>query len=204
MSKIKLTYFDFNGGRGESIRLAMCIGKIPFEDQRLSFDEWRTLKSGMPFKAIPVLEVDGKTISQCNTINRFVGKLTSLYPEDTWQAALCDEVMDAVEDINHNIIATFHLDNEEKEKTRKELADGKICIYLQRLEENLLARGGEYFADNRLTIADLKVFVWIRNLRSGILDHIPADIVDKNAPSLVKHCERLNQQQNITAYYAKE
>ena len=35
---------------------------------------------------------------------------------------------------------------------------------------------------DRLTIADLKVFVWIRHLRSGALDHIPADLPDRIAP----------------------
>jgi hypothetical protein len=35
MSKLKLTYFDFHGGRGESARLALSIGGIPFEDDRV-------------------------------------------------------------------------------------------------------------------------------------------------------------------------
>jgi hypothetical protein len=31
MPKLKLTYFDFHGGRGEPARLALSIGGIPFE-----------------------------------------------------------------------------------------------------------------------------------------------------------------------------
>ena len=46
----------------------------------------------------------------------------------------------------------------------------------------LKAAGGEYFADKRLTVADLKVYQWIRWLRTGVLDHIPKDIVDRIAP----------------------
>ena len=34
MNKLKLTYFDFSGGRAEPARLAMDIGGIPFEDHR--------------------------------------------------------------------------------------------------------------------------------------------------------------------------
>ena len=30
MPKLKLTYFDFHGGRGEPARLALSIGGIPF------------------------------------------------------------------------------------------------------------------------------------------------------------------------------
>jgi hypothetical protein len=31
MAKLKLTYFDFHGGRGEPARLALSIGELPFE-----------------------------------------------------------------------------------------------------------------------------------------------------------------------------
>ena len=34
MAKLKLTYFDFHGGRGEPARLALSIGGIAFEDDR--------------------------------------------------------------------------------------------------------------------------------------------------------------------------
>ena len=65
----------------------------------------------------------------------------------------------------------------------------------------LLARGGSYLAGDRLTVADLKVFVWIKSLRSGILDHIPTDLTDRVAPHLVEHCERLSGHPGIVAYY---
>jgi glutathione S-transferase len=100
MPKLKLTYFDFHGGRGEPARLALSIGGIPFEDNRVAPSDWPASKPGTPFGALPVLEVDGQTLAQSNAINRYVGKLADLYPSDAWQAALCDEVMEAVEDIN--------------------------------------------------------------------------------------------------------
>ena len=109
MQKLKLTYFDFHGGRAEPARLAMIIGDIPFEDERITFDEHAEKLSDRPFEAIPVLEVDGLAITQSNTITRFVGKLAGLYPEDNLQAALCDEVMSALEDITHMIVATFSM-----------------------------------------------------------------------------------------------
>ena len=36
MAKLKLTYFDFDGGRGEPARLALHIGGIEFEDHRIA------------------------------------------------------------------------------------------------------------------------------------------------------------------------
>src|SRR6187549_2390098 len=92
MPKLKLIYFDFHGGRGEPARLALAMGGIPFEDDRVPPSEWERRKPNTPFGALPVLEVDGQTLAQSNAINRYVGKLTDLYPTDAWQAALCDEV----------------------------------------------------------------------------------------------------------------
>jgi glutathione S-transferase len=151
---------------------------------------------------MPVLEVDGKVISQSNTINRYVGKITGLYPEDDWQAALVDEVMDAIEDISHKISGTFSLEGEAKQKAREALAAGPIARFLQQLDARLGAGGGEWFVENRLTVADLKCFLWVRWLKSGALDHIPADLVDRHAPLLVKHLERVRNHPKISAYYA--
>jgi prostaglandin-H2 D-isomerase / glutathione transferase len=163
--------------------------------------EWERRKPNTPFGTLPVLEVDGQTLAQSNAINRYVGKLTDLYPTDAWQAALCDEVMEAVEDISTKIAATMFLPDEEKKSQRKALAEGPLPFYLTRLQQRLEAVGGRYFAADRLTVADLKVFVWIRHLRSGVLDHIPADLPDRVAPKLVQHYERVKNDPRLQAYY---
>lgn len=203
MPKLKLSYFDFHGGRGEPARLALTIGGIPFEDDRVPPAEWQRRKPHTPFGALPVFERDGQVVAQSNAINRYVGKLSDLYPSDPWQAALCDEVMEAVEDIGTKIAATLFLPEEQKKAQREELVSGPLPFYLARLEQRLEAHGGRYFADDRLTVADLKVFVWMRRLKSGILDHIPADLPDGVAPKLVEHYERVKNDPRIKAYYVK-
>jgi glutathione S-transferase len=204
LPRLKLTYFDFDGGRGEAARLTLAIAGIEFDDCRIPLKAWADHKEQMPFHALPVLQVDGEEISQSNTINRYLGKLTNLYPADPWQAALCDEVMDAIEDIGTQIVATFSIkDDTRKKAARDRLAGGPIPLYLARLDSELERRGGEYFADNRLTVADLKAFVWIRHLRSGALDYIPTDLPDRMAPLLLRHFERLNGDRQIRAYYEK-
>jgi len=85
---------------------------------------------------------------------------------------------------------------------REALAAGPIPRFLQQLEARLKSGGGEWFVENRLTVADLKCFLWTRWLKSGALDHIPADIVDRQAPLLAKHLERVRQHPRIAAYYA--
>lgn len=203
MSDLKLTYFDFHGGRGEPARLALSMGGVPFEDDRVAFADWPDRKGSMPFGAMPVLVADGKVLAQSNAINRYVAKLTGLYPSDFWQAALCDEAMDAVEDVTNEIVRTMYVPDEEKKARREALAEDMFPLYLKRLGQNLTAHGGRYFADDRLTIADLKVAMLIRQLRSGILDHLPTDLPDRVAPELVDHFQRVMKDPAIKAYYAK-
>jgi len=202
MSEFKLTYFDFDGGRGEPIRIAFNAAGIDFEDHRIPFAEFMKTRSNMRFTCAPVLEVDGVAVTQSNSMLRYVGKLANLYPEDDLQALYCDEAMDAVEDLLHQIVQTFGLEGDELKAAREKLAAGWISVYVKGLAELLQRGGGEYFADNRLTVADLKVYVQIRWFRAGTLDHVPTDLVDKLAPDLVRHEERVGNDPIVTAYYA--
>lgn len=202
MPKLALIYFDFDGSRGEAARLAMHLGGVPFEDRRIPRKEWAPVRDQYPFQALPVLEVDGTLLAESNAINRYVGKLAGLYPKDDWQAARVDELMDAIETITGKIGATFSLEGDAKKQAREALAAGPLARYLQQFEVRLKAGGGEWFAENRLTVADLKCFLFTRWLKSGALDHIPADVVERQAPLLAKHLERVRAHSKIAAYYA--
>ena len=163
MPNLKLTYFDIHGGRAEPARLAMYIGGVAFEDNRISFQDFSANRSNYPFERVPLLEIDGVPLSQCNSINRYAAKLAGLYPTDPLQAAFCDEAMDAVEDIVSQVTVTMRIKDEaEKKAARAALADGAIKIYLQQLQTMLQSRGGEYFADGRLTVAVFLLIFLVR------------------------------------------
>lgn len=202
MSKFKLTYFDFDGGRGEPVRIAFHAAGVDFEDHRISFEEFMKTRSDMRFTCVPELDIDGVTVTQSNSMLRYVGKLAGLYPEDDLQALYCDETMDAIEDLLHQIVQTFGLEGDELKAAREKLATGWISVFVKGLAAILERAGGEYFADNRLTVADLKVFVQIRSLRAGTLDHVPTDLVDELAPALVQHEQCIGNDPIVTAYYA--
>ncbi len=203
MTQLKLTYFNFHGGRGEPARLALHIGDIAFEDDRFDFAKFAEIRGTAPLGQVPVLNVDGALVTQSDAITRYAGKLAGLYPADAVQALLCDEVMQAVEDVNMQVGASFGLSGDALKESREKLVAGPLPKYLGWLNGQLKAQGGEYFADKRLTIADLKVFVFVRSLLSGNLDHVPSDLVEKHAPALVAHGQRVAKTPAIAQYYAK-
>jgi glutathione S-transferase len=203
MTQFKLIYFDFDGGRAESIRLAFHIGGIDFEDVRLKFPEFREAQPSFRFHALPVLEIDSQPITQSNAQLRYVGKLAGLYPTDDLQALFCDEAMGAVEDVGHAVGKTFGLQGDALKQAREEFVQGRLATYIKGLDELLARGGGQFFADGRMTVADLKVFVETRTLAKGTLDHVPTNIVEELAPALAEHRERIANDPRVVAYYAR-
>ncbi len=203
MPQLKLNYFNFHGGRAEPARLALHMGGIAFEDHRFAFPEFAEFRKCTPFGQVPTLEVDGVQVTQCDAINRYVGKLAGLYPTDPLQALFCDEVMYVVEEASVRLGPTFRMSGEEQKAARLALVNGSMPVYLAWLQAQLQAHGGEFFADNRLTMADLKVFVDVRGLNAGRLDHVPTDLVERVAPALNAHAQRMANTPAVQAYYAQ-
>lgn len=202
MNTLKLTYFDFSGGRAEPARLALHIGGIPFEDYRFAPADFAEVRKTTPLGQVPTLRVNDIQITQSDAITRYVGKLAGLYPEDPFQALLCDEVLGALEDINIAIGTTFRMTGDELKSAREALVAGALPKYLRWLERQLASHGGQFLADNRLTIADLKAFVILRWLGSGKLDHVPVDLIETAAPGLKDYVNRIGNLPVIAAYYA--
>ena len=203
MTQFKLIYFDFDGGRAESIRLAFHIGGIDFEDVRLKFPEFREAQPSFRFHALPLLEIDSQPITQSNAHLRYVGKLAGLYPTDDLQALYCDEAMGAVEDVGHAVGKTLGLQGDALKQAREEFVQGRLATYIKGLDELLARGGGQFFADGRMTVADLKVFVETRTLAKGTLDHVPTNIVEELAPALAEHRERIANDPRVVAYYTR-
>ncbi len=202
MPKYKLTYFDIDGGRAEPIRIGLHAAGVEFKDHRISFPEFGEQRSDIRFHAVPVLEIDGQQVTQSNALSRFVGKMSDLYPADPLQALYCDEVMGAMEDLTHYVVQTFGLEGDALKEARQQLTEGRITVFLKGTEQLLRRGGGQYFADGKLTMADLKAFVQVRSLASGRLEHVPGDIVQTLAPELMEHQQRISEEARVIAYYA--
>lgn len=203
MATLKLTYFDFPGGRAEPIRLALHLGGIAFDDIRFAPAEFQEIRKRTPLNQVPTLQIDDRVVTQSDAIARYVGRLAGLYPEEALQALLCDEVLSALEDVNVRIGATFGLQGDALKSAREALSGDTLPRYLRWLAQQLESHGGAYFADNRLTIADLKALVVLRWLTSGKLDHLPTDLVASVAPGLMSYLDRIGSTPAIAQYYAR-
>ena len=180
----------------------MHAAGIQFDDNRWSFPEFGENRNSLRFNAVPTLEIDGKLITQSNAISRYIGKMAGLYPEDSLQALYCDEVIDALEDLTHYTVQTFGLQGDALKEARETLMNGRLTVFLKGLEELLARGGGKYFANQQLTIADLKMYVQMKSLSAGNLDHIPAEFAGDLTPSLAQHFERIDKEPKVQAYYA--
>ncbi|KAJ3038271.1 hypothetical protein HDV00_000868 [Rhizophlyctis rosea] len=186
MPQLKLTYFPIKA-RAEPIRLALAVGGIPFEDERIAREQWAALKEKMPFGQMPILTIDNSTVlAQQHAILRYVGKMAGVYPREDLEQAKVDQFMCHLEDITKVVANTLHEQDAEKKKAiREELSATTLPRLYGYMERFAAENGTGYLVGNSLTVADLMLYCSDGWLRMGVLDHIKPDILDA-FPNLMK------------------
>ncbi|EQC33718.1 hypothetical protein SDRG_08821 [Saprolegnia diclina VS20] len=178
---LKLTYFDASG-RAELTRLALFLNDVSFEDERLSYEEFLVLKPTLPFKQLPTLAVDGEVFTQSHGMARYVGALTGLYPtSDPLGAYRVDEILATSDDITGKLLPYFYeSDPEKKLAIAKELAAEALPALFAGLEARLVtaASKGPYLLGDKLSLADIELFVMRMNLQSGKMVGLPTTLCD--------------------------
>eukprot|EP00042_Codosiga_hollandica_P031581 m.193145 g.193145 ORF g.193145 m.193145 type:complete len:422 (-) comp53680_c0_seq2:186-1451(-) len=179
--KLKLTYFDI-AGRGEPIRQALHIGAIPFEDERVSFKDWASLKASGRFKhaALPQLEIDGVPHAQSNALLLYAGELAGhgLVPSTPRDQLRVQELLNDIEDVISLVssVTSKIPDKEQALAAQKALfATGSISKWMSRFEASLAKNGTGFFVGGDLTVADLKFasFVnWVADIEGFGLNHL--------------------------------
>lgn len=178
MSMPKVTYFDFAGSRGEEVRLALAIAGVAFEDVRVKDGEFAALKPTLPFGSLPIFEDPGHGIfAETNAILRLIGRQHGLHPDDPWDGARHDAVMDACEELRQRLSATSRIaDPAEKKKAREALAAGFILHWAQGIER--LIGQGPFIGGAKPAVADIKIYMIARAIGAGTYDDIPATVLD--------------------------
>ncbi|XP_067038264.1 hematopoietic prostaglandin D synthase-like isoform X2 [Acropora muricata] len=124
--RYKLTYFDLRG-RAEPTRIALAYAGVDYDDVRVSFEnrfegEWSEIKNSgkFPFGTVPILEVDGETLSQSMAILRFVARRHGLAPSEDIQQARAEMFAEEVYSLENAFIRAL---------SSNDLSFADICVF---------------------------------------------------------------------------
>nr|QHU80030.1 glutathione S-transferase S2 [Bemisia tabaci] len=174
MAPPKLSYFPIKA-LAEPIRFVLSYAGEEFIDHRVIRDDWPAMKPKTPFGKLPILEIDGKVVTQSTAICRYYAKKSGIAGEDDWENLLIDATVGTIDDLR-SAIGAYHYDANEETKVKKydPLVKETIPFYMERLEKQVEENGG-YFVNGKLTWADL----WF----VGLLDYLNSmakfDITEK-------------------------
>ena len=193
--KITLSYFPI-AGRGEPIRLACAISKIPFTNKVLSFPEFKESKSTLPLGQLPVLDLDfdgkKKTMTQSTAMLRWIGKIGGLYPKDDDITAMeIDEIISVIDELREPLALTIkgkvktmlsdetEFTGEEKLAIRERWMKLSMPRFLGFIEKKIAQNeGSKWTVGNDISIADLALYCDLNWISSGVLDGIPKNVLE--------------------------
>merc|ERR1719379_3376492 len=211
VAKIKLTYFDIEGV-AEQCRLAFLLAGIPFQDERIKFQEWKDLKPKTPYGKLPLLQIgdDIKPKTQSQAILRYAASLDStnnLYPLD--KAFEIEECMGLIQDLQTSWTPNLYISmapqayghpegfskteqgKELVEKMRQTWIEQQLPGFLKYLETKLETNGGQFLCGtDQPTIADCYLVPILRNFTKGHIDYVDTECIQKNSPKLVEYVQR--------------
>lgn len=203
MSKPRLTYFDLAASRGEECRIALHLAGVDFEDVRIKSADWHAMRDATPFGSLPILEIPGKPpLAQSNAILVLIGRQHRLHPADNFEAARHEALMCAVEDLRQSIGPTMRItDPEQKRKSREALAANELKTWGAQMERQV--GNGPFVGGAELQVVDLKLYMVVRWLTSGTLDHIPTTVLD-HCPNLLRIYRAVGEHPGVKSWLAKQ
>ena len=201
MTKPKLTYFDAPASRGEECRLALHLSGVDFEDVRVKGPDWPAVKAQTPFGSVPTFELPGQpALAQSNAILVYIGRRWGLHPKDDFEAARHEMMMDHVEDLRHVIGPTMRMADDDMRRAREAIAETTLPAWGAGAEKQI--GDGPFFAGAKLHVVDVKLFVMMRWLIGGKLDHIPPAIAS-GFPKLMRLHDAVRDHAGVRAWYSR-
>ncbi|XP_066304190.1 hematopoietic prostaglandin D synthase-like isoform X1 [Branchiostoma lanceolatum] len=173
--KYKLTYFNVRA-RAEPTRLLFAAAGVEYEDVRVLREEWPALKPNTPMGFLPILEVDGVTLSQSMSIARFVARETGMDGKTKLERAQADAFVDEIEGLVPKlaVLLVFTTDEKEKEEKAKEV-DQLIAEKFGKCEK--LSGSDGHLVGNSLLWCDLVLYNIAYNIeevyKPGTLQNYP-------------------------------
>eukprot|EP00658_Telonema_sp_P-2_P025744 TRINITY_DN20372_c0_g1_i3.p1 TRINITY_DN20372_c0_g1~~TRINITY_DN20372_c0_g1_i3.p1 ORF type:complete len:241 (-),score=55.66 TRINITY_DN20372_c0_g1_i3:267-989(-) len=207
--EIKVHYGDMHFWRAECIRICLFMGDVEFEDARYqgrSDPAYDAIKHRFTFGAVPVMEVDGRILSQTQAMAGYAARLAGSMPHDPWDAAKVDEAINGCTDCTTDIAGTFRIhDQAAKIAAREALvaSDGRLTKHLAGLETLISENGSKgVVAGDKMTVADIAIWRMVGWLSSGVIDGIPKTYVASNFPQIADVCAKVDADPKVMAWKA--
>lgn len=195
MPKYVFTYFD-GRGRGEPGRMLFAVAGVPFEDKRISQEEWPALKSKTPSGSMPLLEVDGQILTQSMVIFRHLARCFGLDGDNLLDKARVDEIVEYLVEVK---TAGFKLlfpptDPEALKKVKEDFQTAleKSCGQIERIMSCNKASDG-WAVGKKMSAADVMLFEAFESALSkdaAVLDKFPKI---KACRQKVQECKKMKE-----------
>jgi glutathione S-transferase len=210
MTKPTLLYFPARG-RAEVIRLVLAEAGVDWQEHHVGKGtppangrptDLAELKAAgvLPFGAVPAWEEpDGFRLAQSGAIANHLARRHGLLGSTPIEAARCDELLGAVEDVRGELRKLFVAPADGRAALRAELAGTILPRWLGDLERhcraNLEATG--FAAGRSLTVADLALWYLLENVRDNGFG-----AALEGCPALRAFLDRIAARPGIAAYLA--
>ena len=111
----------------------------------------------MPFGQIPVLEVNGKKLSQSLAIARFLARKHGLAGKCDWQSAVADMYADSIQDLIAQMYPVmFEKDADKQKVLAKAFVGDKLMPFIAKVESHLKCNNNSF-----LTGQEVRQFAYL-------------------------------------------
>jgi glutathione S-transferase len=209
MTTPTLTYFPARG-RAELIRFVLSEAGVAWQEHPVGKDtpprngrptDFAALKASglLPFGAVPLWEEDGLVLAQSQAIALHLARTRDLYGETDREHALVDQLLGAYDDLRLETRKLVTTPAEGRAAVRKELLESTLPRWLGYLDKLLKQNhgGAGFFVGERITVADLAVFVLLEGLRDNKFG-----AATDGHPALAAFEARIAARPRIAAYLA--
>lgn len=172
---MKLTYFNVRG-LAETSRILLALGGEEYEDFRYPLEVIDMSKHEMKkdefdkdkadgklvtsLNKVPFLEVDGVTIPQSKSIERFLARRFNMMGSNDVEAAQIDAICESVRDFKDMYQKVRFLPEDEKEAGMKEWFTSTLVERLTLLENQLVGDSG-FSVGNTMSLSDVVLFTFV-------------------------------------------
>jgi glutathione S-transferase len=192
---VRLHYF-MGRGRAETTRWMLAVNEIEFENRPLeTAEDFDALKATgkLPFNQLPLLEIDGKNLSQSTAMTRYLARKGDFYGDGPDDWVMCDMVAGAAADFAETALQYAFQPTAEAGRA---LAQKAFDKFAPRFEAVLERNGGEWMAGRRMSFADVLLCEALENY------HEISPAFFDAAPGLDGLRRRVTAHPGIAAYLA--